>query len=334
MHDSRATRVGPESLKLTKLSESEDVEAFLTAFERAVEAHGVDEDKWAVFLAPQLTGKALLAYAAMGNEDAKKYEQVKEAIFRRYDINEETYRRRFRSATWRTNEAPVEMLTRITDLAGKWLKSSETREKVIDSIVREQFINVLPEEARIWVKERKPKTSKEAGTLAEDFRQARKETWESAAGKFNKRCHICKMMGHLARDCTQRKQTESKTDSKNQEEVTRPNDEEQKPKIVCFKCKARGHIARNCPKALFCLGQGRQSRRSGELLLRGEVEGHSVKDIQLDTGCTRTVVRSDLVDKRKIVGGEVVTIQCAHGDIVSYPVATVEIVVDGKQITM
>ena len=64
------------------------------------------------------------------------------------------------------------------------------------------------------------------------------------------------------------------------------------------------------------------------------MEGHSVKDIQLDTGCTRTVVRSDLVDKRKIVGGEVVTIQCAHGDIVSYPVATVEIVVDGKQITV
>ena len=337
IHDRRATRieVGPESLKLTKLSESEDVEAFLTAFERAVEAHGVERDKWAVLLAPQLTGKALQAYAAMGNEDAKKYEQVKEAIFRRYDINEETYRRRFRSATWRTNEAPVEMLTRITDLAGKWLKSSDTREKVMDSIVKEQFINVLPEEARIWVKERKPGTSKEAGTLAEDFRQARKETWESATGKVNKRCHICKMTGHLARDCTQRKQTsESKMDPKNQEEVMRPNDEEQKQKIVCFKCKARGHIARNCPKALFCHGQGRQSRRSGELLLRGEVEGHSVKDIQLDTGCTRTVVRSDLVDKRKIVSGESVTIQCAHGDVVSYPLARVDIAVAGKRITV
>ena len=250
MHDSRATRVGPESLKLTKLSESEDVEAFLTAFERAVEAHGVDEDKWAVFLAPQLTGKALLAYAAMGNEDAKKYEQVKEAIFRRYDINEETYRRRFRSATWRTNEAPVEMLTRITDLAGKWLKSSETREKVIDSIVREQFINVLPEEARIWVKERKPKTSKEAGTLAEDFRQARKETWESAAGKFSKRCHICKMMGHLARDCTQRKQTESKTDSKNQEEVTRPTMKNRSRRLFVLNAKledtSRGIVQKPC----------------------------------------------------------------------------------------
>ena len=193
---------------------------------------------------------------------------------------------------------------------------------------------MLPEEARIWVKERKPKTSKEAGTLAEDFRQARKDTWESATGRFNKRCHICKMTGHLARDCKQRKPTESKMEPKNQEEPSCPNDEEQKPKIVCFKCKGRGHIARNCPKALFCYGQERQSRRSGKLLLRGEVEGHSVEDIQLDTGCTRTDVRSDLVDKEKIAREEIVTIQCAHGDIVSYPVATVEIVVDGKQITV
>ena len=49
-----------------------------------------------------------------------------------------------------------------------------------------------------------------------------------------------------------------------------------------------------------------------------------MKDIQLDTGCSRTVVRSDLVDK-KIVDGEFVTIQCAHSDKVSYPLAQVEL---------
>ena len=62
--------VGPESLKFTKLGEADDIEAFLTTFERAVEAHGVERDKKAAILAPQLTGKARLAYAAMSNEDA------------------------------------------------------------------------------------------------------------------------------------------------------------------------------------------------------------------------------------------------------------------------
>ena len=160
---------GLEALKLTKLGELEDVEAFLTAFERAVEAHNVEPTQWAALLAPQLTGKALQAYAAMSNEEAKDYGVVKEAIFRRYDINEETYQRRLRTVSWKKNESPMEMLTRITDLTEKWLKSRDTREKVIDTIVKEQFINILPEETKVWVKERKPTTSVEAGKLAEDL---------------------------------------------------------------------------------------------------------------------------------------------------------------------
>ena len=70
----RRVEVGPESLKLTKLAEGDDIEAFLTTFERAVEAHGVDRDKRAAILAPQLTGKARLAYAAMTDADARDYD--------------------------------------------------------------------------------------------------------------------------------------------------------------------------------------------------------------------------------------------------------------------
>ena len=33
---------------------------------------------------------------------------------------------------------------------------------------------VLPDEVKVWFKERKPRTSEEAGQLAEDYRQARK----------------------------------------------------------------------------------------------------------------------------------------------------------------
>jgi len=63
--------VSPELLKLTKLTEADDIEAFLTTFERAMEAHRV---KRAAILAPQLTGKARLAYAAMTDEDARNYD--------------------------------------------------------------------------------------------------------------------------------------------------------------------------------------------------------------------------------------------------------------------
>ena len=60
----------------------------------------------------------------------------------------------------------------------------------------------------------------------------------------------------------------------------------------------------------------------------GKVEGRKVTDILLDTGCSRTVVRQDLVPEQKKVEGEAVAICCAHGDTVLYPLAQVEILED------
>ena len=51
-------------------------------------------------------------------------------------------------------------------MAAKWLKEHK---KVIDMIVMEQFITMLLEEIRIWVKVHKPETSMIAGKLVEDY---------------------------------------------------------------------------------------------------------------------------------------------------------------------
>ena len=105
--------MGLESLKLTKLTETDDIEAFLTTFERAVEAHGVEREKRAAILAPQLTGKAQLAYAVMSNEDARDYDRVKATIFQCYDIYKETYCLRFRTVKPKENEMSVELVIRV-----------------------------------------------------------------------------------------------------------------------------------------------------------------------------------------------------------------------------
>ena len=42
------------------------------------------------------------------------------------------------------------------------------------AVVKEQFVEVLLDIVRVWVKERKPRTSEEAGKLTEDYRQTRK----------------------------------------------------------------------------------------------------------------------------------------------------------------
>ena len=59
------------------------------------------------------------------------------------------------------------------------------------------------------------------------------------------------------------------------------------------------------------------------------MEGTKVQDIILDTGCSRTMIRKDLVPRSKWRAEEAVTIRCAHGDTEVYPVASVELNVEG-----
>ena len=64
------------------------------------------------------------------------------------------------------------------------------------------------------------------------------------------------------------------------------------------------------------------------------MEGKRAKSILLDTGCSRTVVLEKFVPREKILEGEAVIICCAHGDTVLYPLAEVDIKVDGRRLTV
>ena len=58
------------------------------------------------------------------------------------------------------------------------------------------------------------------------------------------------------------------------------------------------------------------------------MEGISVDQIVLDTGCLQTMVRQYFVPESKIIEIEAVTTRCARGDTVLYSVAQLELEVD------
>ena len=133
-----------------------------------MQAYEVNSERWAFKLAAQLSEKAQQAYASMPTEDAGNYEKLKAMILLRYDVTEERYRQRFRSARRKDGETNMELVTRLGDLANRWLKACDTAEEVKDAVVLEQLLNSLPDDVRVFVRERKPKTSAEAGKLADD----------------------------------------------------------------------------------------------------------------------------------------------------------------------
>lgn len=75
-------------------------------------------------------------------------------------------------------------------------------------VVLEQFHNSLPEEVRVFIRERQPKTSEEAGRLADDYYQARKESQvgkgtnrDKGAGGEKLKCLRCGKPAHQVKDC-------------------------------------------------------------------------------------------------------------------------------------
>ena len=105
---------------------------------------------------------------------------------------------------------PRELVTRLHDLVTRWGKHCKDANDVFDMMVREQLLNTLPEEVRVWARERKPKSHDEAGQLAEDYLQARRATQGPNKQVRSERqpqgnCWRYKKPGHWAKHCPNQK---------------------------------------------------------------------------------------------------------------------------------
>ena len=163
--DGTVTKI-PKPL-LQKLTAEDDVEHFLAVFERVAVQQKWPDEMWATQLAGLLTGKAMAAYAALPVTEANNYQKVREAILRRFDVNEESRRRKFRNDRKRSGETHRELMTRLQENFQRWVGSQEM--SVEDLMVAEQFYQVVPEAMAVWVKDRKPSSLHQMAELADDY---------------------------------------------------------------------------------------------------------------------------------------------------------------------
>ena len=206
-----------EQLKLTKLTEQDDIKAFLTTFERMMGVFGIEKKRWAFKLIPQLTEKAQKAFVAMEEGEASDYDQLKKAILKRYNISGETYRQRLRTTVRKSDESNREMATRVMESVQKWMAECTTVQEVLEMVRTEQLLNSMGEDVRVWVRERKPKTCAEAGELADDYELARKVEKVDINRKSGEkkqpsgspaRYFLCGQIGHRAFDCRKNRRVE------------------------------------------------------------------------------------------------------------------------------
>uniref|UniRef100_A0A673TF58 SCAN box domain-containing protein n=2 Tax=Suricata suricatta TaxID=37032 RepID=A0A673TF58_SURSU len=84
----------------------------------------------------------------------------------------EIFRLHFRQLCYHEMSGPQEALSRLRELCRWWLMPDvHTKEQILELLVLEQFLSILPGELRTWVQLHHPESGEEAVAVVEDFQR-------------------------------------------------------------------------------------------------------------------------------------------------------------------
>ena len=149
-------------LKIGKFDDNQDkFDSYINKFELFAESQKVPDELRALYLISNLTGRALDVVNRMDVGDRDDYAKIKHELMAHYQLTEEGYRRKFRTARPEKGERPQQFATRLKGYLVQWIELSgidEQYESLVDLILREQFMNNCSREVVAFVKERKGDT--------------------------------------------------------------------------------------------------------------------------------------------------------------------------------
>jgi hypothetical protein len=156
---------------LLPLYDERDVEMYLSNFEKTATISKWPADKLALILQPKLTGKALKAYERLSITDLTNYDRVKKAILDELELVAEVYRAKFRSSTKRNGETYCDYAAFMTTQFDRWLSCEkvDSFEKLKQLILKEQFLEKLPVDMKVYLAEKDESKLNELARTADEY---------------------------------------------------------------------------------------------------------------------------------------------------------------------
>ncbi|XP_054833928.1 zinc finger and SCAN domain-containing protein 30-like isoform X2 [Eublepharis macularius] len=166
----------------------DDAKAFLASFEQVAEACQWPQEEWVTRLLPAISGEAEQAFSTLDFPDREDYGKVKAAILRGDAMSREKQRQQFRRFCYQEAEGPRGAYSQLQEMCRGWLRvEKHSKEQILELLILEQLLTVLPPEIRSWVSEGGPESCSQAVALAEEFllRQETQVPLEEASGRVS-----------------------------------------------------------------------------------------------------------------------------------------------------
>uniref|UniRef100_A0A8D2KRQ9 SCAN box domain-containing protein n=1 Tax=Varanus komodoensis TaxID=61221 RepID=A0A8D2KRQ9_VARKO len=131
-------------------------------------------------LVPTLSAEAQQVLSGLNAREKGDHGKAKATALRGSSSSAELQRQRFRQFRYQEAEGPREVCSRLRELCHRWLEpESRTKEQILELLILEQFLVVLPKGIQNRVRERGPETCAQAVALAEGFLLRQQETLQN-----------------------------------------------------------------------------------------------------------------------------------------------------------
>ncbi|XP_077187067.1 uncharacterized protein LOC143834277 [Paroedura picta] len=167
--------LGWRHLKLPEPMSEEESKEFQASLKEIAGASQWSRGEWMTQAMPGLRG----AHKPNGGLDPPV--KVKEEVAGVVALTSEMRRQRFRHFCYEEAEGPRKVCKQLWELGHQWLRPERrTKDQILEVLILEQFLSILPWEMQCWVRENGPETCAQAVALAEDFlvRLQEPEQWE------------------------------------------------------------------------------------------------------------------------------------------------------------
>lgn len=141
---------------IPKLGATDDVEAYLHAFEATAVREGWPKAQWVGFLAPFLTGEALQAFQDVEAEVDQDYDLLKEEIQSHHGLTKFSMAQRFHSWSFQPGLTPRSQMHELIRITKNWLEpGNKSLAAIVETLVMDRYLRALPYEAKKTLSQQK-----------------------------------------------------------------------------------------------------------------------------------------------------------------------------------